>query len=145
MPPACASVRRARPLLGTFVEITVTGQPAAALHVAVDDAFAAIATVHRLMSFHEAASDVSRMNRHAATTAVVVHPWTYDVLTTAADLHRRSDGVFDVAVAPALQALGMLPRAPERIPMMAPPRAGSAIELLPHHRVRFAPPGVRID
>ena len=53
------------------------------MHAAIDAAFAAVARVHRLMSFQESTSDVSRVNRHAATTAVEVHPWTYAVLTTA--------------------------------------------------------------
>jgi thiamine biosynthesis lipoprotein len=145
MRPACDSVRRARPLLGTFVEITATGRPAATLHAAIDAAFRAIATVHRLMSFHEASSDVSRVNRHAATTAVAVHPWTYAVLTTAADLFRRSDGVFDVTVAPELQALGVLPRAVDESPITTRPRTDRAIELLSGHRVRFGEPGIRID
>jgi len=145
MRPACDSVRRARPLLGTFVEITATGRPAATLHAAVDEAFAAVATVHRLMSFHEPTSDVSRVNRHAATTAVAVHPWTYAVLTTAADLSRRSDGVFDVTVAPELQALGVLPGAADETPITMRPRAGRAIELLSDHCVRFGEPGIRID
>jgi thiamine biosynthesis lipoprotein len=122
MRPACASVRRARPLLGTFVEITVTGRSPDAMHAAVDEAFGVIATVHRLMSLHEAASDVSRVNRHAATATVAVHPWTYEVLTAAADLHRCSQGVFDVTVG-----------------------AGGAIELLAGGRVRFGEPGIRID
>ena len=145
MPPACASVRRARPLLGTFVEITATGRPAATLHAAIDAAFGAVATVHRLMSFHEAASDVSRVNRHAATTAITVHPWTYAVLTAAADLSRRSDGLFDVTVAPELQALGVLPRAVDETPITTRPRTDRAIELLSGHRVRFGEPGIRID
>src|SRR5262245_8934787 len=110
MRPASSSARRAQPWLGTFVEIAATGPSAASVHAAIDDAFAAVATVHRLMSFHETASDVSRLNRHAAVEAVRVHPWTYEVLQAALDLHRRSAGVFDVTVAPALQALGLLPQ-----------------------------------
>ena len=145
MRPACDSVHRARPLLGTFVEITATGRPAAALHAAIDAAFAAVARVHRLMSFQESTSDVSRVNRHAATTAVEVHPWTYAVLTTAADLFRRSDGLFDVTVAPELQALGGLPRAVDETPITTRPRADGAIELLSGHRVRFGEAGIRID
>jgi FAD:protein FMN transferase len=145
MRPACDSVRRARPLLGTFVEIAVTGRPAATLHAAIDAAFGAVATVHRLMSFHEASSDVSRINRHAATTAVAVHPWTYAVLTTAADLFRRSDGLFDVTVAPELQALGVLPRAVDETPITTRPRTDRAIELLSGHRVGFGELGIRID
>ena len=60
MTPVSSSVRRAQPLLGTFVEITANGAPREALHAAVGPAFGAVAAVHRLMSFHEGDSDVSR-------------------------------------------------------------------------------------
>jgi FAD:protein FMN transferase len=117
---ATASIRRARPLLGTFVEIAATGP---APEAAVEAAFAAVAEVHRLMSFHEPDSDVSRLNRGAASGAVRVHDWTYQVLATALDLNRRSAGIFDVAVAPALQTLGLLPYPPDD----NPPRVDGAI------------------
>jgi thiamine biosynthesis lipoprotein len=45
------SVRRKQPLLGTFVEIATAGAARGELQEAVDDAFAAVAEVHRLMSF----------------------------------------------------------------------------------------------
>jgi len=79
------------------------------MEAAVEAAFAAVAMVHWLMSFHETDSDVSRLNGGAAAGPVRVHDWTYQVLDTALDMHRRSGGVFDVAVAPALQKLGLLP------------------------------------
>ena len=80
MTPACDSVRRARPLLGTFVEISASGTYPGDLHAAVSRAFDIVADVHRLMSFHDRDSDVSRLNREAATRPVAVHPWTYEVL-----------------------------------------------------------------
>ena len=86
MRPASSSARRAQPWLGTFVETAATGPSAASVHAAIDGAFATVATVHRLMSFHDDASDVSRVNRHAAVETVRVHPWTYDVLKAARDL-----------------------------------------------------------
>jgi thiamine biosynthesis lipoprotein ApbE len=55
-------MRRARPLLGTYVDIEATGLSAAALDSAVNMAFGAVAKVHHLMSFHDPASDVSRLN-----------------------------------------------------------------------------------
>ena len=55
-------IRRARPLLGTFVEIEVAGTVESAVNQAIDAAFDAIASVHRLMSFHDPDSDVSRLN-----------------------------------------------------------------------------------
>ena len=57
-----SEIRRARPLLGTLVEIGAAGTNAA---VAIEAAFYEIETIHRLMSFHEVHSDVSRIN-HAA-------------------------------------------------------------------------------
>jgi thiamine biosynthesis lipoprotein len=166
MAAASASIRRARPLLGTVVEIAVAGEAAAALEAAVDAAFDAVAAVHRLMSFHEWGSDVSRVNRNAAAHAVRVHKWTYEVLATAMDLHRRSAGAFDIAVAPALQRLGLLPQVSRlgvsmpgtRLPHDGPPwgergraarEAGAGphnlIQLLPGNEIRFADPAVQID
>ncbi len=57
---ALGSVRRARPLLGTFVEITAAGGEVRRLERAVDCAFDAVERVQRLMSYHERESDVSR-------------------------------------------------------------------------------------
>ncbi len=154
MAAAPVSIRRARPLLGTFVEIAVAGQTFDAAEAAVEAAFAAVATVHRLMSFHEAGSDVSRLNRGAASGAVRVHDWTYQVLEAACDLHRRSGGVFDISVAPALQRLGLLPgTSPSprlRDPLPASRErekngAHDSIQLRAENRVRFAGPSVKID
>ncbi|TPW00539.1 MAG: hypothetical protein USCAAHI_00011 [Beijerinckiaceae bacterium] len=62
-----------------------------------------------VMSFHDEGSDVSRLNRGAYETAIRVHPWTFEVLEIALDLHSRSNGMFDIRIAPALQKLGLLP------------------------------------
>ncbi len=146
MTPACASIRRARALLGTFVEITTSGAHAAILESAVEQAFKSVATVDALMRFHRCDSDVSRLNREACRHPVAVQPWTWRVLETALDLHRRSAGAFDIAVAPALQRRGLLPG--------AMPGAGSLqrtwsrhgeIETMADGRVRFHHPGTRID
>ena len=102
-------VRRCRPLLGTLVEIAVSDPPSAHVDTAIDAAFAAIQTVHRLMSFHEAGSDLSRLNLHAYAAPVLVDGWTCQVLEACVDLHRRSQGRFDVAVAPVLETMGILP------------------------------------
>jgi FAD:protein FMN transferase len=164
MAAASASIRRARPLLGTFVEIAVAGEAPDALEATVEAAFAAVETVHRLMSFHEASSNVSRLNRDAAARAVQVHEWTYEVLKTAVDLHRCSGGAFDITVAPALQRMGLLPDAsglgtpvPHDGRAPSPPRgerehaargadaARDPIRLLPQNQVHFATAAVKID
>jgi len=146
MTRASDSVRRARPLLGTFVEVAASGGAPARLDAAVESAFETIALIHRLMSVHDPESDAGRLNREAAARTVSVHPWTYQVLEAARELHRRSAGLFDVAIAEAMVAHGLLPvsAATSGRPTGAG-RDGGAIELLPAHRVRFRDPGVRID
>jgi thiamine biosynthesis lipoprotein len=140
-----AHVRRARPLLGTFVEITAVGPEKAGLDPAAEAAFAAVAKVHRLMSFHDPASDVSRLNRAAATRPVQVDAWTWDVMAASVDLSRRSHGAFDITVTPLLQEAGLLPPPAAGMAGDATPAPRDAIELLAGDRIRFRHPGTRID
>ena len=65
-------LRRAKPLLGTFVEVALSAATAEVEWRAANAAFEAVADVHRLMSFHEPDSDVTRLNRHAHTRAIEV-------------------------------------------------------------------------
>jgi thiamine biosynthesis lipoprotein len=142
---ASDKIRRARPLLGTFVEIEVAGPVKSDINVAIDAAFEAVAGVHRLMSFHEPDSDVSRLNREASVRPVSVHAWTFQVLEAAVEMHRRSNGMFDVSVAPALQTMGLLPRVNDDAPVDNNARPLDAIELLEGQKVRFRDANVRID
>src|SRR5436190_14279861 len=146
MPATSTSLRRAQALLGTFVEIDVTDANQRDAEGAVEAAFAVVAEVHRLMSFHEADSDVSRLNRDAARRAVSIHPWTYEVLEVAAEMNHRSAGAFDIDVASALQELGQLPREPGTPSAFAAGvPAGNGIEFLADHHIRFRHPSVAID
>jgi thiamine biosynthesis lipoprotein len=145
METGCDSIRRAKPLLGTFVEIQASGASKANLNAGINAAFDAVAKVHRLMSFHEPDSDVSRLNQSASSYPVAVDPWTYEVLRTAMDLHSRSQGVFDITVAPVLQDLGLLPGPTDDSWDANRARASGKVELLADHNVRFPSQGIRID
>ena len=140
MPPFATKrpidIRRARPLLGTYVAIGV-GLPDAEAAKAIEAGFAAIAEIHRLMSFHETASDVSRINRAGAGT-VTVDPRTWAVLAAAQHMAEASNGVFDITVAPDLVAWGFLPR-PDA-PEPDPAASWRDIALLPSNEVRLARP-----
>ncbi|WP_407186970.1 FAD:protein FMN transferase [Bradyrhizobium centrosematis] len=102
-------MRRARPLLGTIVEIDVDGLAQAAAEPAIAAAFEAISLVQRLMSFHDADSDVGRINRSALGASVTVHPWTARVLRHAQAFHAATDGLFDCTVGYELIRRGLLP------------------------------------
>ncbi|WP_160111855.1 FAD:protein FMN transferase [Paraburkholderia piptadeniae] len=103
-------VRRAKPLLGTLVDIAVGAADSEFALTAIGASFAEIRDVHRLMSFHEPASDVSRINRAAAGEPVEVDPRTAEVLRLATELQNASDGAFDCTVAPVLVLHRLLPR-----------------------------------
>src|SRR5215475_4017969 len=125
------SLRRARPLLGTFVEISVPHIAGRDPDTVIDEAFDAIAKVHNLMSFHDPDSDVSRLNREASVHSVEVHPWTLEVLKTAIELRDRSCGLFDISVAPALQDLGLLPDHVGRGSLTSVGAPGENVKVLP--------------
>lgn len=135
---------RARPLLGTRVDIRVGGPSGlglseAAANAAIDTAFAVIADIHRLMSFHEAGSDVSRLNRDAALRPVQVDPQTFAVIRRAQEIAQASAGVFDICAARSLVAWGFLPRPDSRHPP-DPSATWRDIILEDGEQVRFAKP-----
>ncbi len=127
-------LKRARPLLGTYVEMRVGGAAESRLRSGLESAFRAIAQVQALMSFHEPASDLSRVNRNAFHESVRVHEWTWRVLASAQEFALVSGGAFDITVAPLLSRWGFLPDG-EVVDEAA---SFHDIILHPRHRVRFA-------
>jgi hypothetical protein len=126
-------MRRARPLLGTIVDITAEGDTD--LSVAIEAAFASIEEVQRLMSFHDAKSDVSRINTAQAGDEISIDPHTFRVLCVARQLFEISGGLFDLTTASVLAANGFLPRpGKEAIPIDA---SYHDLLLLPDNRVRW--------
>lgn len=108
--PLAGTLRRAQPWLGTLVGIEAAGLPAGPLARAVDRAFAAVARVHRAMSFHQPDSELSRLNRraHAGPVRVSGHLWR--VLRAAGRMSALTGGLFDATIAPTLARWGYLPR-----------------------------------
>ncbi|MDM5177558.1 FAD:protein FMN transferase [Massilia sp. CCM 8695] len=100
-----ADIRRMRPLLGTYVEVGARGGAAPA---AVQAAFASIETAQALWSFHDRASELSRLNL-APGQAVPLSSSTLRLLRSARAMMRASDGLFDCTVGGALVRCGALP------------------------------------
>lgn len=132
-------MRRAQPWLGTLVEVSVDAVPQDAAADPFAPAFAAIARVHRLMSFHDAASDVSRINRAAPGALLAVDPATWEVLRLALRVAELSGGAFDICCAPRLVQWSLLP-APAPEPAAFEP-ATPVLALEEGARVRKLAPG----
>ncbi len=117
---------RARPLLGTFVEIRASGS-ARTIEASVDAAYRAIERVHCLMSVHDPASELSRLNGTAHRSALAVHPWTFTVLRRARMLFQSTGGAFDPAFGTHAPSCSRRPTFGD-------------VALLPGRLVRFARP-----
>mgnify|MGYP003333611156 CR=1 FL=1 len=87
--------RRARPLLGTLVDVEAEGPGAQA---AVAAAFEEIAAVHALLSFHAPDSELQLINRAAPGARLHVDQRTVTVLRLAAALYDASARAFDCRV-----------------------------------------------
>ncbi len=133
---------RARPLLGTMVEIAASGAEGC-VTPAIAQAFAAIAEVQALMSYQDPASDLSHINQYAFEEPVAVHAHTWQVLSAAGELSEASDGLFDITIAPTLTRLGFLPRH-AHFPRASRHGDWHHVRLLPGQRVQFQR-RVRID
>ena len=86
--------RRARPLLGTLVEIGVGSNAPAQ---GIDAAFDAIESAQRALSRFDPHSDIARFNAAAVGARLAVRPLTCDVLRAACELASASDGMFDIS------------------------------------------------
>lgn len=93
-------LRRARPLLGTLVEVGIRRSGAEDVG-AVETAFQAIQAVQRVLSRFDPASEVCRFHALAPGQMMRVNPITQDVLAAARELWLVSDGVFDISLGTA--------------------------------------------
>lgn len=126
--------------MGTIVSIRVEAANEQSAHEAIGRAFDEVGRVHDLMSFHQPDSDLSRLNRDAASWAVKVDRRTYEVLAEALRMARLSQGAFDPTVAWELVRAGALPR-PAGAVKPDPDASWRDVELLPgERRVRFHRP-----
>jgi thiamine biosynthesis lipoprotein len=102
-------MKRCRPQLGTFVEIEVDEIGGLDALAAIEQGFAAVARVAARMSFHDPASDLSRINAAAAGSSLRLDPWTVELLALAQALHTATGGSFDCGVGVHLKRWGLLP------------------------------------
>ena len=98
MTTASTLLRRARPLLGTLVEVGVRGSDPTLLRVACERAFDPIVQAQRSLSRFDPESDIGRFNAAPVDTWIDLQADTVTVLQAAARLHADSDGAFDVTL-----------------------------------------------
>jgi FAD:protein FMN transferase len=138
-------VRRAQPLLGTYVVISVRGENA---QPAISAAFEEIRRIDALMSLHRADSELAKVN---ARQIDVVSEDLYKVLAKAREISELTEGSFDITIRPVVDLWGFiwkeyrLPTA-EELQRVLPRVDYRLVQLGPARRsVRFLRDGVSID
>ena len=121
--------RRAQPWLGTIVDITINDKDEDTLRDrCIADAFAAIADIHRLMSFHDPISDISRINQATVGESIRVAQETIEVISVAMMLNMASNGIFNIGIASCLIQWGLLPGSPNDLPAYVGTDTGLIVE-----------------
>jgi len=104
------TLTRCKPLLGTYVEISITADiDNQALLEMSSAAFAEIEQIQQLMGFHDPDTELSQLNRKAHLKPCHVSPHMVKVISQALELSELSKGVFDITIAPELIKQGLLP------------------------------------
>jgi thiamine biosynthesis lipoprotein len=107
-------------------------------HEAIGGAFQVVEDIHRRMSFHDPASELSRLNRDAWRGPMSVSVHTRTVLEKAVEIASASEGLFDPTVAPVLVHAGLLPAPDDTHP--DPAASWRDILLAPDGAFAFARP-----
>jgi FAD:protein FMN transferase len=114
-------VRRCKPLLGTFVEVSLNGTCERQVLLEYSEKiFCVINSLQERLSFHSEMSELSVFNRWALTNAGTSSVFSLsldlrNILSLALDLYACSEGLYDICVAPLLVADRQLPEHLESI------------------------------
>jgi thiamine biosynthesis lipoprotein len=146
-----ANTRAFRYLMGTSVQVQAFGGDEPARRQAIDEAFAAVAEVDRLMSNYRADSELTRINASAGRGPVAVSDPMLRVLEAAQKVSADSNGEFDITVGPLVKLWGFFDKHPH-LPTDAELAAvrplvdyRNVLIDARQHTVRFTRPGVEID
>jgi thiamine biosynthesis lipoprotein len=143
--------REFRYLMGTSIQVQAIGGDESARRAAINEAFAAMTEVDRLMSNYRVDSELMHVNRDAAHGPVHVSDPLLRVMEAAQRVSAASDGAFDVTVGPLVRLWGFHDKTPH-IPTSA--ELAAVRPLVDYHglwvdgsshTIRFAHEGMEID
>ena len=102
------TVRLALHAMATRFELLIHGEDMIQLRGAGEEALAEIKRLEQQLSFYDPTSEISQVNCNASEGPVRVTPRLYSLLRTAADVHYKTHGAFDVTVGPLMRCWGFV-------------------------------------
>jgi len=99
-----AVIRRSQLLMGTLVEVTAVAPDKATAQRAAVSALSEIRRLEQRLSTWIPTSDLSRLNAAAGRHPVNVSPETMDLLKRSVTMAELTDGGFNIALGPAIEA-----------------------------------------
>lgn len=143
-------VKRAQMHMGTLVSITAVAPSQEIAQTSIEAGFREIKRLEQLLSTWIPTSELSQVNAAAGRQPVVVGPETLELVSRSLDMARLTEGGFNIAVGPAVEAWSVTER--ERIPTREELQAlrllvdWTTITIDPQASTIFLPkPGMRID
>lgn len=97
-------VKRGQMHMGTLVFLTAVASDKQRAHDAIEQGFAEIHRLEQMLSTWIAGSELSRVNAAAGQRAVKAGAETIELLEHALEMARLTDGGFNVAIGPAVEA-----------------------------------------
>ncbi|MFO0944545.1 MAG: FAD:protein FMN transferase [Planctomycetota bacterium] len=114
-------------------------------------AFDLIDDLEDQLTVYRDTSEVSRLNQRAFQEPVVVEPRLFELLTRCQDLHKETDGVFDITAGPLVRAWGFyrregrLPEIQELDDALAAVGMQDVLLDAQERTVRFGRPGMELN
>src|SRR5262249_48979824 len=114
--PGCSSVlrpsnpvvvKRAQMHMGTLVTITAVAENESIGQASISSGFAEIRRLEELLSTWIPTSELSRVNAAAGSAPVLVSPETLAVVQYSLQVAEMTDGGFNIAIGPAVEAWGV--------------------------------------
>ena len=140
-----------RLVMGTFARIVVIAEDSNTAKKCIETALAEIHKVDDLMSDYKSDSEISRVNKNDAKTAVHLSQSTYEVLQRSIEFSKLTRGAFDITVGPLVDLFHSAEKkqvAPtkEQIAQAKSKVGFEKLKLDEQNRtVRFAVDGMRLD
>ena len=143
-------VKRTQMHMGTLVAITAVAPTKEEAHVSIDAGFHEIKRLEQLLSTWISTSELSQVNAAAGQRPVAVSRETLDLVSRSLEMARLTDGGFNIAVGPAVEAWSVTERQrrPSSVELdrLRPLVDWSVIQLNWTANTIFLPqPGMRID